>query len=86
VIQFFKMLQEDTYRVNYHALKDVACDYAKSRVTIGRLTLLPGGDVADHGLLATCSELRASIALSSAQFLAELMHQRAMHLSFAVLL
>ena len=24
--------------VNYHALKDVACDYAKSRVAFGRLT------------------------------------------------
>jgi len=24
--------------VNYHNLKDVACDYAKSRVAFGRLT------------------------------------------------
>jgi hypothetical protein len=28
----------DCCNVNYHALKDVACDYAKSRVAIGRLT------------------------------------------------
>ena len=27
--------------VNYHNLKDVACDYAKSRVAYGRLTLRP---------------------------------------------
>ena len=27
--------------VNYHNLKDVACDYAKSRVASGRLTLRP---------------------------------------------
>ena len=34
----YSTFTQSNKRVNYHALKDVACDYAKSRAAIGWLT------------------------------------------------